>query len=160
MRKPWHGHLPVRNSGDFRRGTRTGCDHRGLCGRPAGRDPLQRRRTGGSRSKRPAGNFGPFGGAAPERHGPGNPTTAGPAHQVQGSPFLHSPLRSIQEKRLLLDYHQQRLAHGMERQVQQARQNIGRLAASLDALSPFRCSIVDIPSHKGRTAQWSLRWIR
>ena len=59
-------------------------------------------------------------------------------HQVQGSPFLHSPLRSIQEKRLLLDYHQQRLAHGMERQVQQARQNIGRLAASLDALSPFQ----------------------
>ena len=59
-------------------------------------------------------------------------------HQVQGSPFLHSPLRSIQEKRLLLDYHQQRLAHGMERQVQQARQNIGRLAASLDAFSPFQ----------------------
>ena len=59
-------------------------------------------------------------------------------HQVQGSPFLHSPLRSIQEKRLLLDYHQQRLAHGMERQVQQARQNIGRLAASLDALNPFQ----------------------
>lgn len=85
------GHLPVRNSGDFRRGTRTGCDHRGLCGRPAGRDPLQRRRTGGSRSKRPAGNFGPFGGAAPEHHGPGNPTTAGPAPPGPGQSIFTLP---------------------------------------------------------------------
>lgn len=58
--------------------------------------------------------------------------------QVQGSPFLQSPLRSIQEKRLLLDYQQQRMAHGMERQVQAHRQAMGRLAASLEALSPFR----------------------
>ena len=58
--------------------------------------------------------------------------------RVQGSPFLQSPLRSIQEKRLLLDYQQQRMAHGMEHQVQAHRQAMGRLAASLEALSPFR----------------------
>ena len=54
-------------------------------------DPLQRRRTGGSRSKRPAGNFGPFGGAAPERHGPGNPTTAGPAPPGPGQSIFTLP---------------------------------------------------------------------
>ena len=41
------------------------------------------------------------------------------------SPFLQSPLRSIQEKRLLLDYQQQRLVHGMERQVQAGRERAG-----------------------------------
>ncbi len=58
--------------------------------------------------------------------------------RARNSPFLQSPLRSIQEKRLLLDYQQQRLVHGMERQVQASRERAGRLAASLEALSPFR----------------------
>lgn len=58
--------------------------------------------------------------------------------RARSSPFLQSPLRSIQEKRLLLDYQQQRLVHGMERQVQASRERAGRLAASLEALSPFR----------------------
>lgn len=58
--------------------------------------------------------------------------------RVQSSPFLQSPLRTLQEKRLLLDYQQQRLVHGMERQVQTHRQAIGQLAASLEALSPFQ----------------------
>lgn len=58
--------------------------------------------------------------------------------RARNSPFLQSPLRSIQEKRLLLDYQQQRLVYGMERQVQASRERAGRLAASLEALSPFR----------------------
>ena len=55
--------------------------------------------------------------------------------RARSSPFLQSPLRSIQEKRLLLDYQQQRLVHGMERQVQASRERAGRLA---EALSPLR----------------------
>lgn len=58
--------------------------------------------------------------------------------RARSSPFLQSPLRSIQEKRLLLDYQQQRLVHGMERQVQASRERAVRLAAALEALSPFR----------------------
>lgn len=58
--------------------------------------------------------------------------------RARSSPFLQSPLRSIQEKRLLLDYQQQRLVHGMERRVQASRERAGRLAAALEALSPFR----------------------
>lgn len=58
--------------------------------------------------------------------------------RARSSPFLQSPLRSIQEKRLLLDYQQQRLVHGLERQVQANRERTGRLAAALEALSPFR----------------------
>ena len=59
-------------------------------------------------------------------------------HRLGSSPFLQSPQRAIQEKRLLLDYQQQRLLHAMERQVGEHRQQMGRLAASLDALSPFK----------------------
>lgn len=58
--------------------------------------------------------------------------------RARSSPFLQSPLRSIQEKLLLLDYQQQRLVHGMERQVQASRERAGRLAAALEALSPLR----------------------
>ena len=59
-------------------------------------------------------------------------------HRLGSSPFLQSPQRAIQEKRLLLDYQQQRLLHAMERQVGEHRRQMGRLAASLDALSPFK----------------------
>ena len=58
--------------------------------------------------------------------------------RLRTSPFLQSPLRGIQEKRLLLDYQQQRLAHAMENTVGGGRRRLGRLAASLDALSPFK----------------------
>ena len=51
---------------------------------------------------------------------------------------MQSPQRAIQEKRLLLDYQQQRLLHAMDRQIGEHRQQMGRLAASLDALSPFK----------------------
>ena len=39
---------------------------------------------------------------------------------------------------MLLDYQQQRLVHGMERNLQTGREQTARLAASLEALSPFR----------------------
>lgn len=58
--------------------------------------------------------------------------------RLGGSPYLRSPLRPIQEKRLLLDYQQQRLSRSGERLLGEARQRLGRLAATLDALSPFR----------------------
>ena len=58
--------------------------------------------------------------------------------RLESSPFLQSPQRAIQEKRLLLDYQQQRLFHAMDRQIGEHRQQMGRLAASLDALSPFK----------------------
>ena len=59
-------------------------------------------------------------------------------HRLKRSPFLQSPLRAIQEKRLVLDYQQQRLLHAAEKQVGESRRQISRLAASLDALSPFK----------------------
>lgn len=58
--------------------------------------------------------------------------------RLQSSPFLRSPLRTIQEKRLLSDYQQQRMVHAMGRALGEDRQRMAGLAASLDALSPYR----------------------
>lgn len=58
--------------------------------------------------------------------------------RLQTSPFLQSPLRAIQEKRLQLNLQRQRFIRGMEQQLQLSRHEIGRLAASLEALSPFK----------------------
>lgn len=58
--------------------------------------------------------------------------------RLESSPFLQSPLRSIQEKRLVLDFQQQRLMRAMEKKIGDGQQQMGRLAASLDALSPFK----------------------
>ncbi len=58
--------------------------------------------------------------------------------RLKTSPFLQSPLRTIQEKRLLLDYQQQRLVRGMATCLSGYQQTVGRLAASLEALSPFK----------------------
>ena len=58
--------------------------------------------------------------------------------RLKASPFLQSPLRGIQEKRLLLDYQQQRLVRGMEARLAARRQTMGRLAAALEAMSPFK----------------------
>ena len=59
-------------------------------------------------------------------------------HQVQGSPFYTPLCVLFRKKRLLLDdYHQQRLAHGMERQVQQARQNIGASGGLSGRIEPL-----------------------
>ena len=58
--------------------------------------------------------------------------------RLQASPFLQSPLRAIQEKRLQLNLQRQRFIRGMEQQLQISRHERGRLAASLEALSPFK----------------------
>ena len=58
--------------------------------------------------------------------------------RLQASPFLQSPLRAIQEKRLQLNLQRQRFIRGMEQQLQLSRHEIERLAASLEALSPFK----------------------
>lgn len=58
--------------------------------------------------------------------------------RLQANPFLQSPLRAIQEKRLQLNLQRQRFIRGMEQQLQFSRHEIGRLAASLEALSPFK----------------------
>ena len=58
--------------------------------------------------------------------------------RLQASPFLQSPLRAIQEKRLQLNLQRQCFIRGMEQQLQISRHEIGRLAASLEALSPFK----------------------
>lgn len=58
--------------------------------------------------------------------------------RLQTSPFLQSPLRAIREKRLQLNLQRQRFIRGMEQQLQLNRHEIGRLAASLEALSPFK----------------------
>ena len=58
--------------------------------------------------------------------------------RLEGSPFLRSPLRAVQEKRLTLDLLRQRMAHAMDRRTGDCREAMGRLAASLDALSPFK----------------------
>ena len=54
------------------------------------------------------------------------------------NPYLQSPLRSIQEKRQLLDLTRQRLDRAMERSMGESRQKMGKLAASLDAMRPFK----------------------
>ena len=81
--------------------------------------------------------------------------------RLRGSPFLRSPLRAIQEKRqrlnlvwqrldqtagqtlrgnkrLTLDIYRRRMDHAMDRRTGGCRETMGRLAASLDAMSPFR----------------------
>ena len=58
--------------------------------------------------------------------------------RLGSSPFLQSPLRPIQEKRLLLDYYGQRLDSGVTRALETGRHRVGQAAAALDALSPFK----------------------
>ena len=58
--------------------------------------------------------------------------------RLEGSPFLRSPLRSVQEKRLTLDLLRRRMVHALDRRIGGYRESMGRLAASLDALSPFK----------------------
>ena len=51
---------------------------------------------------------------------------------------LRSPLNGIQDRRMLLDYQQRRLAHGLDLSLGRQRERFGRLAAALDALSPMK----------------------
>ena len=54
------------------------------------------------------------------------------------NPYLKSSLRAIQDRRLLLDFQQQRLVRSYENKFSQHRKQLGQLAASLDALSPLK----------------------
>lgn len=58
--------------------------------------------------------------------------------RTRSSPYLQSPRRSLQDRRLLLDYQQQRLVRSYENTLSQRRKQFGQLAASLDALSPLK----------------------
>lgn len=51
---------------------------------------------------------------------------------------LASPMQYIDERRLLLDYQRERLSHGLSAALSRERERFGRLAASLDALSPLK----------------------
>lgn len=51
---------------------------------------------------------------------------------------LRDPMAPIEDKRVLLDYHQRHLIHGLTNQLAKARGELGRLAAGLDALSPMK----------------------
>ena len=54
------------------------------------------------------------------------------------SPSLTDPANYVRERRLLLDYHSRGLLHGLERSLTGEKSRLGRLAASLDALSPLK----------------------
>ena len=52
--------------------------------------------------------------------------------------MLREPMAFIQDKRVLLDYTQNRLASSAEKILGLSREKFVRLAASLDALSPLK----------------------
>ena len=58
--------------------------------------------------------------------------------RLSGSRMMTDPRSYFQDKRLLLDYQSRRLVHGMENTVSARREQFGRLAAALDALSPLK----------------------
>ncbi|SBW03472.1 Exodeoxyribonuclease 7 large subunit [uncultured Eubacteriales bacterium] len=51
---------------------------------------------------------------------------------------LQSPLNYIQDRRVLLDYQRDRLAHGLTAALGRERARFARLAAALDAMSPLK----------------------
>jgi exodeoxyribonuclease VII large subunit len=51
---------------------------------------------------------------------------------------LSLPLDGVQERRMLLDYQQQRLVHGLTGTLGREKERFAHLAASLDALSPLK----------------------
>lgn len=51
---------------------------------------------------------------------------------------LQSPLNYIQDRRVLLDYQRDRLAHGLTATLGREREHFVRLAAALDAMSPLK----------------------
>lgn len=58
--------------------------------------------------------------------------------RLKSRPVLATPLRMVQERRILLDYQQQRLARGLENRMNAEQTRFRQLAASLDALSPLK----------------------
>lgn len=58
--------------------------------------------------------------------------------RAAGSRSLQSPIGSIQDRRVLLDYQRTRLAHGLSAALGTEKQRFSRLAAALDAMSPLK----------------------
>lgn len=58
--------------------------------------------------------------------------------QYREKPALKSPLNPIADRRLLIDYHTNRLANSMQRINADAKAKFVRLAAGLDAMSPIK----------------------
>lgn len=58
--------------------------------------------------------------------------------RLESSRVLQNPLLMIQDKRVLLDYQQDRLKTGLERAVARQRQNHAALCGKLDSLSPLK----------------------
>ena len=58
--------------------------------------------------------------------------------RLEKSRALTEPVTYFQSKRLLLDYQNRRLVHGLERCLSGRRERLGRLAAALDAMSPLK----------------------
>ena len=51
---------------------------------------------------------------------------------------LREPMSYVDDKRMLLDYQRERLAHGLTGALGREKEHFARLAASLDALSPLK----------------------
>ena len=58
--------------------------------------------------------------------------------RLADSRVMTRPQAYFQDKRVLLDYQTDRLVHGLERTAALRRQQFGRLAAALDAMSPLK----------------------
>lgn len=54
------------------------------------------------------------------------------------SRMLQNPMSWVDDRRMLLDYQRDRLAHGLTASMGKEREHFARLAASLDALSPLK----------------------
>jgi len=54
------------------------------------------------------------------------------------SRILRNPMAWVDDRRALLEYHREKLCRGMAGELDRSRSRLGRLAASLDALSPLR----------------------
>ena len=58
--------------------------------------------------------------------------------RLERAKVFTKPEAAIQDRRLVLDYQSRRLSHGMEYALSRERERFGRIAAKLDALSPFK----------------------
>ena len=58
--------------------------------------------------------------------------------RLASSRAMTEPGAYFKDKRLLLDYENRRLVHGLERTVSSQRERLGRLSAALDAMSPLK----------------------
>ena len=58
--------------------------------------------------------------------------------RLGSSPSMTDPANYVRQRRLLLDYHSRGLLHGLERSLTGEKSRLGKLAASLDALSPLK----------------------